>query len=127
MSEANIHFALYHHLQNAIEEEPVRGDIRYGDVRPEYSEGISGRADLVVFDWSGDPLLVIEAKKPGDDGNCDIDPYSTDVMEQALEYGAKIGSPYCATFNARRLVLFRTLDSSSECQNLCMGLFRKFI
>jgi len=111
MSEADIHFALYHHLQNAIEEEPVRGTTRYGAVRPEYGEGISGRADLVVFDASDNPLLVIEAKKPGDNGNRDIDPYSPDVMEQALEYGAKIGSPYCATFNASRLVLFRTLES----------------
>jgi len=110
MSEADIHFALYHHLQNAIEEEPVRGTIRYGAVRPEYGDGISGRADLVVFDASDNPLLVIEAKKPGEDGNRDIDPYSPDVMEQALEYGAKIGSPYCATFNASRLLLFRTLE-----------------
>lgn len=110
MSEADIHFDLYHHLLNAIEDDPVRGDIHYGTVRPEYSEGISGRADLVVFDWSEDPVLVVKAKKPGNGGSRDIDPYSPDVIEQALEYGAKLGAPYCATYNGSRLVLFRTLE-----------------
>lgn len=110
MSEARIHFDLYHHLRGAIEDRPQQGAITYGEVMPEYSDGISGRADLVVFDTAGDPVLVIEAKKPGDDGNRDIDPYSPDVIEQALEYGAKLGAPFCATYNGDRLVLFRTLE-----------------
>jgi len=110
VSEADVHFDLYRHLQNAIEDQPRRGQITYGNTRPEYSEGISGRADLVVFGESNDPVLVIEAKKPGDSGNRDIDPYSPDVIEQALEYATKLGAPFSATYNGSRLVLFQTLE-----------------
>ena len=110
MSEADVHFELYRHIQNAIDEKPNRGRIEFGGARPEYNEGISGRADLVIFDSSDEPVLVIEAKKPGDSGNRKIDPYSPDVIEQCLEYATKLGAPFSATYNGSRLVLFRTLE-----------------
>ncbi|OYR83275.1 N-6 DNA methylase [Halorubrum ezzemoulense] len=110
MSEADIHFEFYRHLQNAIEEQPSRGSMTYGAVRPEYNHGISGRADLVIFDESDNPLLVIEAKRPGDETGRNIDPYSPDVIEQALEYATKLGAPYTATYNGQRLVLLQTLE-----------------
>ncbi|MFC7229249.1 N-6 DNA methylase [Salinirubellus salinus] len=110
MSEADIHFEFYRHLTNGITSQAQRGSTEYGAVRPEYSDGLSGRADLVVFDSSNEPIAVIEAKQPGEDSSRDIDPYSPAVIEQALEYGAKIGAPYCATYNGNRLVLFRTLE-----------------
>ncbi|RKD97829.1 N-6 DNA methylase [Halopiger aswanensis] len=110
MSEADVHFELYRHVQNAIDDQPSRGQITFGSARPEYSEGISGRADIVIFDDSHNPILVVEAKKPGDSGNRDIDPYSPDVIEQGLEYATKLGAPFTATYNGSRLVLFKTLE-----------------
>jgi type I restriction-modification system DNA methylase subunit len=110
MSEADIHFELYRYLASAIEDSPSRGNVRFSTVRPEYSEGISGRADLVLFDDNEDPILVIEAKRPGEETVRQIDPYSPDVMEQVLEYGVKLGAEYCATYNGDRLVLFQTLE-----------------
>lgn len=110
MSEADVHFELYRHVQNAIDDKPRRGPITFGSSRPEYSEGINGRADIVIFDDSQKPILVIEAKKPGDGERRDIDPYSPDVIEQALEYATKLGAPFSATYNGSRLVLFRTLE-----------------
>jgi len=109
VSEADIHFDFYRHLENAIDDKAKRGSVRFDTVRPEYSDGIGGRADLVIFDESDDPVLVIEAKKPGN-GSREIDPYSPDVIEQALEYATKLGAPFTATFNGERLVLFRTLE-----------------
>lgn len=50
MSEADIHFEFYRHLENAIEDNPIRGSVTYGTARPEFSDGIGGRADIVVFD-----------------------------------------------------------------------------
>lgn len=106
MSEADIHFELYRHLQNAIEENPDRGRITYGTARPEYSEGISGRADIVVFDTNDDPVFVVEAKRPDNGGSRDIDPYAPAVIRQAFKYAGDLGSPFFCTYNRDRLVIF---------------------
>lgn len=106
MSEADIHFELYRHLQNAIEENPDRGGITYGTARPEYSEGISGRADIVVFDTNDDPVFVVEAKRPDNGGSRDIDPYASAVIRQAFRYAGDLGSPFFCTYNRDRLVIF---------------------
>ncbi|WP_082238236.1 N-6 DNA methylase [Halorubrum tebenquichense] len=106
MSEADIHFELYRHLQNAIEENPNREGITYGTARPEYSEGISGRADIVVFDNNDDPVFVVEAKRPEDGGSRDIDPYAPAVIRQAFRYAGDLGSPFFCTYNRDRLVIF---------------------
>lgn len=114
MSEADVHFDLYRHLQNAIEDEPKRGSRVYDTVSPEYGMGIDGFADLIVFDESNDPVLTIEAKKPEGGNNRDIDPYSPKVIKQAFSYAAQIGSPYFATFNGNRFVLFNTFEEGSQ-------------
>lgn len=106
MSEADIHFELYRHLQNAIEENPDRDGITYGTARPEYSEGISGRADIVVFDTNDDPVFVVEAKRPDNGGSRDIDPYAPAVIRQAFRYAGDLGSPFFCTYNRDRLVIF---------------------
>jgi len=106
MSEADINFELYRHLQNAIEENPERASITYGTVRPEYSEGISGRADIVVFDTNDDPVFVVEAKRPDNGGGRDIDPYSPAVIRQGFRYAGDLGSPFFCTYNRDRLVIF---------------------
>jgi type I restriction-modification system DNA methylase subunit len=106
MSEADIHFELYWHLQNAIAENPARGGITYGTVRPEYGEGIDGRADVVVFDTDDDPVFVVEAKRPDDGGGRDIDPYAPAVIRQGFRYAGDVGAPLFCTYNGDRLVIF---------------------
>jgi type I restriction-modification system DNA methylase subunit len=106
MSEADIHFELYRHLENAIEDNPDRGHVTYGTARPEHSEGIQGRADIVVFDSNDDPVFVVEAKRPDNGGSRDIDPYAQSVIRQAFSYAGDLGAPFFCTYNGDRLVVF---------------------
>jgi type I restriction-modification system DNA methylase subunit len=107
MSEAGVHFDFYRHLQNTIDDTPQRGARTYERIVPEYSQDIDGRADLVVFD-TDEPVLVIEAKRPDGDSGRDIDPYSPIVIRQAHGYASELGTPFFATYNGERLVLFNT-------------------
>jgi type I restriction-modification system DNA methylase subunit len=109
MSEAGIHFDFYFHLRGAIENDPQRGQRTYARIEPEYtSEDLDGRPDLVLFDTSDDPVLVIEAKRPDGASGREIDPYAPAVIKQAHGYASQLGTPYFATFNGERLVLFNT-------------------
>ena len=109
MSEAGIHFDFYFHLRGAIENAPQRGQRTYACIEPEYtSEDLDGRPDLVLFDTSDDPVLVIEAKRPDGASGREIDPYAPAVIKQAHGYASQLGTPYFATFNGERLVLFNT-------------------
>lgn len=112
MSEADVHFEFYRHLQNAIEDQPHRNGITFGDARPEYGEDIDGFADIVVFDSAGSPVVVIEAKAPNGSGRTrgEIDPYSPKVIRQAFRYAGDVGAPYFCTFNGSRLVVFDAYD-----------------
>ena len=108
MSEASIHFEFYRHLQNAIDDEPRRTGLVFGDVSPEYGEGIDGFADIVLFASDGSPVVVIEAKAPNGSNRSrnEIDPYAPKVIRQAFRYAGDIGAPYFCTFNGDRLVVF---------------------
>jgi type I restriction-modification system DNA methylase subunit len=108
--EAEIHFELYRHLANAIDNGASHHGITYTDVDPERSlEG--GYADLVVETEGGHPFLVIEAKRePVEDPDRDIDPYATPVIDQASRYAVRLGAPYFATYNGQKLVLFQTFE-----------------
>lgn len=110
MSEADVHFELYRHLQNAIEDTPDRGGVTFGTARPEYGKNIEGFADIVIFDSNGDAVFVVEAKKPGEPGNRNIDPYSPDVIQQAFGYAGQLGAGYFCTFNGQRLVMFNAFE-----------------
>ena len=110
MSEADVHFELYRHLQNAIEDEPARGGVTFGTARPEYGQNIEGYADIVIFDDSGEAVFVVEAKKPGESGNRNIDPYSPDVIQQAFGYAGQLGAGYFCTYNGSRLVMFNAFE-----------------
>lgn len=112
MSEADVHFEFYRHLQNAIEENPTRNGMTYGDVRPEYGEHIDGFADIVIFEADESPAVVIEAKSPNGSGRSrrEIDPYANKVIRQAFRYAGDIGAPYFCTFNGDRLVVFDTYE-----------------
>jgi len=108
MSEADVHFEFYRHLQNAIDEKPQRNGIEFTDARPEYGKGIDGFSDIVLFNGSHNPVVVIEAKAPNGSGRSrsEIDPYAPRVIRQAFRYAGDIGAPYFATFNGDRLVVF---------------------
>lgn len=110
MSEADVHFELYRHLQNAIEDRPNRNGVTFKTARPEYGEDIEGFADIVVFDDSSNAVFVVEAKKPGEPGNRNIDPYSPDVIQQAFGYAGQLGAGYFCTFNGQRLVMFNSFE-----------------
>lgn len=110
MTEADVHFEFYRHIQNAIDENPRRGKITYGYAKPEHGEDISGRADIVVFNDDDDPIFVVEAKRPDGSSSRDIDPYSRDVIQQAFEYAGGLGAPYFCTFNGERLIIFNTYE-----------------
>lgn len=111
MTEADVHFELYRHLQNAVDADPTRGAITYDDVVAEYGTGIRGFADLVVFDSAEEPVFVVEAKRATDDtARSNLDPYAPEVIRQAFEYAAELGASYFATYNGERLVLFRTFE-----------------
>jgi len=107
MSEADVHFEFYRHLQNAIDDQSHRGAITFDTVRPEYGDDMDGFADIVLFDEVGDPVVVVEAKSPDNDrSRRETDPYSPKVISQAFRYAGNIGAPYFCTFNGDRLVVF---------------------
>lgn len=108
--EAGLHFELYRCLQNAIEKSPEYYGVRYGKVVAEMAVD-SGRADVVIQDDRGRPLVVIEAKRETKEGyDRNIDPYSPRVIEQAFRYAGHLGAPYFATFNGAYLVLWSTFE-----------------
>ncbi len=108
MSEADIHFEFYRHLANAVDDDPHRNGISFGEISPEYGEDIDGFADIVLFETDGSPAVVIEAKAPSGSNRSrkDIDPYAPKVIRQAFRYAGDIGAPYFCTFNGDRLVVF---------------------
>lgn len=105
-SEAEIHFEFWRYIQAAIEVNPDRGAITYGRAAPEFSDGISGRADIVVFDEADNPVFVIEAKRPATEPSREIDPFSPVVIRQAFGYAGDLGAPFFCTYNRARLVVF---------------------
>ncbi|OUJ19336.1 Type I restriction-modification system methyltransferase and restriction endonuclease [Methanonatronarchaeum thermophilum] len=109
-SEAEIHFELQRHIQNAIDQHNQFNGMKFENSVPELNVN-GGYADIVVFTERKEPFLVIEAKRPDSgDGNRNLDPYSPKVIEQAANYAFKIGAEYFATYNGRQLVLFQTFE-----------------
>lgn len=110
MSEADIHFDFYAYLKSAINEQPNRGNLTYGDVSAEHTDGISGSADLVIFDENDNPIFVVEAKRPDGGGSRKTDPYATEVVRQAFGYAGDLGAPFFCTYNEKRLVIFDAFE-----------------
>jgi len=107
--EAQIHFELYRHIQNSLDLGFFYRNVRFTKAEPEYSKGLTGFADIVIFDNIGRPWLVIEAKKRVAGRYIrNIDPFSPIVVRQAHRYASQLGSPYFATYNGAVLVLFKT-------------------
>ena len=112
--EADIHFELYRHLANALDEDSRVGNFEFGDVRAEHPAD-GGFADIVLFDSRKCPYLVIEAKRPlaGGGYNRNLDPFSPKVIRQAFRYAGDLGARFFATYNGRFLVLFRTFEEGT--------------
>lgn len=111
--EADVHFELYRHIQNAIDAGAEFYGIRYKDSDPERHVN-SGYADIVVETDDG-PFLVVEAKRrPVDEPDRNIDPYADVVIDQAFGYAGKLGAPYFATYNGERLVVFQTFERGAH-------------
>ena len=109
VSEARIHFEFYRYIQNLLDSGFYYRGITFTNAEPEYSKGLTGFADIVVFDNMARPWLVIEAKKRVAGRYIrNIDPFSPVVVRQAHRYASQLGSPYFATYNGTVLVLFKT-------------------
>ena len=113
-TEAIIHFELYRHLKNSIQQGIEYHGIKFTSVRPEVKVN-SGFADIVIYVENRRPFLVIEAKRKMKGGyKRDLDPYSPKVIEQAFGYASKIGANYFATYNGDTLVLFHTFEEGTH-------------
>lgn len=85
--------------------------ITLSKAEPEYSKGLDGFADIVIFDKRYRPWLVVEAKKRvAGYYSRNFDPFSPIVVRQAHRYASQLGAPYFATYNGDILVLFRTIE-----------------
>ena len=115
MSEADIHFELYRHLRNAMDDEELEtGGITFKSVRPEVTVN-GGFADLILYDQHKKPIVVIEAKrKNGSRIQRDIDPYSPKVIRQAHNYASVVGAQYFVTYNATYCVVFKTFEPGAH-------------
>lgn len=115
-SEADVIARLDHYIRAALDAERQYYDTEFSGVRRElYVESTSGYADLVLLTSDDEPFLVVEAKRePEDEPDREIDPYSQQVISQAADYAFHLGAKYFATYNQRRLVLFRTMEHGTN-------------
>lgn len=93
-SEAEVIGELVHHLKSALEDNPSYYRTTYERVRQEVNTG-NGFADVVLEESGGSPFIVIEAKRPPEEGEStrrDIDPYSQPVISQAAGYAMELGA-----------------------------------
>ena len=115
-SEADVISKLDHRIRAALEDNSHYYDTEFTGIRRElYVESTSGYADLVLTTGNNEPFLVVEAKRePEDEPDREIDPYSQQVISQAANYAFHLGAKYFATYNQRRLVLFRTMEQGTN-------------
>lgn len=109
-TEADIHYELHLCLSNALRKKSDYYDIVYDEVKSEVPVG-NLRADIVVY-ANHAPFVVIEAKAPMKQrSKRDFDPYSPVVIDQAFNYAGRLGAKYFATYNGKRMVVFRTFEA----------------
>lgn len=68
------------------------------------SGGKRYRADIVVYDRTGSPLMVVECKKP------EV-PLDEKVTDQALRYDRSLGVRYIAVTNGHATLLFEKTEA----------------
>ena len=110
--EREIHVRLWEIFKNVILKEKFEfEDTQFVDIRVEPT--INGRPDLVIEAVEKTkarklPLLVIETKRKVPYKDPRFDPYSIDVIKQAVGYANQMGAPYFATCNGDIMVVFET-------------------
>ena len=112
MPEREIHVRLWDIFKNVIFKEKFEfEDTQFVDIKVE--PNINGRPDLVIEAVEKTrarklPLLVIETKRKVPYRDPRFDPYSIDVIKQAVGYANQMGAPYFATCNGEIMVVFET-------------------
>ena len=110
--EREIHVRLWDIFKNVIFKEKFEfEDTQFVDIKVE--PNINGRPDLVIEAVEKTrakkmPLLVIETKRKVPYRDPRFDPYSIDVIKQAVGYANQMGAPYFATCNGEIMVVFET-------------------
>ncbi len=112
LSEREVHVRLWEIFKNVIYKEKFEfEDTEFVDIRVEPT--INGRPDLVIEAVEKGrakriPLLIIETKRKAPDRDPRFDPYSINVIKQAVGYANQMGAPYFATCNGEIMVIFKT-------------------
>ncbi len=97
---------LLHRIKSIIES----GKTNFSKAEQEVPVGRKS-ADIVIYDKTGKPDLVIELKQP--DGSPIHDPYYPDVVEQAANYANGLGVNYFVTSNLQHYVLWKTFQEGT--------------
>jgi len=109
--EAKVESELYRLLKNVLEKRGYSTEgVRFEGVEPQYRVD-DRRADLALILAEKRPLLIIETKRKLEMKGYyreerKIDPTSRVVIDQALWYAIRCGSPFFATTNGRTFALF---------------------
>lgn len=110
--EREIHIRLWEIFKNVILNEKFEyEDTQFVDIK--FEPTINGRPDLVIEAVEKGkakklPLLIIETKRKVPYKDPRFDPYSMDVIKQAVGYANQMGAPYFATCNGEIMVVFET-------------------
>jgi len=112
VSEREIHVRLWEIFKNVIFREKFEFEgTQFVDIKVEPT--INGRPDIVIEAVEKTkarklPLLVIETKRKVPYRDPRFDPYSIEVIKQAVGYANQMGAPYFATCNGEIMVVFET-------------------
>ena len=116
IKEAKVEEELYYLIKTVLKKHNSKlNGVEFGDIEPQHSVD-GGIADLVLPFSDGKHFLVVECKrkitKPsGFRAIRDFDVFGSRVINQALNYAVRLGSPAFATTNGARLALFRTPEA----------------
>jgi len=111
--EAFVEEELYYLFKTVLKKRNFEiNGVKFGNIEPQHNVD-GGIADLVLPLSDGKHLLEIECKrkvtKPvGLKTIRDFDPLGSRVINQALNYAVRLGSPVFATTNGEIFALFRT-------------------
>jgi type I restriction-modification system DNA methylase subunit len=97
---------LLHKIKTIIETD----NLPFSEAKQEVSVGRKS-ADIVIYDKTSNPVLVLELKQP--DGSPIHDPYHPDVVEQTCNYASGLGVGYFITTNLKHFVLWKTFQEGT--------------
>ncbi|MFT4891208.1 MAG: type I restriction-modification system DNA methylase subunit [Halobacteriales archaeon] len=100
------------HLRRAIDDEPERGTVTFGEVRTAADEGRDEPKDVIVPTEDDDPAFVV-AGGPDDVDPRKRDPYARPGVRQALEAARERNAPLAGTVGTGRVVIFDATPTDS--------------